>query len=99
MRILFPLFASAGLMMGWAPDWLPEYQLTADGTVIGEGRFYYAAPCVVDWDGDGVKDLILGQFMNGSIRFYRNHGTASEPEFTTFDDLQADGEIITLPYG
>lgn len=43
-----------------APDWLPEYQLTAGGSVIGEGRFYCAAPCVLDWDGDGMLDLIVG---------------------------------------
>ena len=99
MLNLLPIFALAGLLLGWTPTWLPEYQLTADGTVIGEGRFYYAAPCIAHWDGDGVKDLILGQFTDGSIRFYRNQGTNAAPEFTTFEYLYADGSIITLPYG
>jgi hypothetical protein len=97
MRIFLPLLALAGLLLGWTPTWLPEYQLTAAGTIIDVG--YYAAPCVVDWDGDGVKDLILGQFSNGSIRFYKNQGTNAAPEFTTFEYLYADGSIITLPYG
>ncbi len=59
----------------------------------------HANPCVVDWNGDGVKDLLLGEFTGGRIRFYSNDGGNSEPHFTTYTYLQADGAMIQLPYG
>jgi hypothetical protein len=60
---------------------------------------YYGAPAIADWDGDGVKDMILGQFSYGNIRFYKNVGTNASPLFTSYSMLQADGSNITLPYG
>ncbi len=59
----------------------------------------HADPCVVDWDGDGLKDLLLGEFTNGRIRFYPNSGTNNSPSFTTFSYLEADGNTIQLSYG
>ena len=56
-------------------------------------------PFVVDWDYDGVKDLIIGQFSGGKIRFYKNSGTNAEPVFTTYEFLKADGVDITMAYG
>jgi hypothetical protein len=56
-------------------------------------------PCVVDWDGDGMKDLLVGQFSGGKIRFYKNTGTNCYPVFTTYTYLKADGVDITLPSG
>jgi hypothetical protein len=59
----------------------------------------HADPCVVDWDGDGLKDLILGEFTYGRIRFYPNSGTNNNPYFTTFSYLESDGSIIQVAYG
>jgi len=87
----------AGLAMAWTPVWQPSYQLMCAGTFIDVG--YYAAPCVVDWDGDGLKDLVLGQFASGNIRFYKNEGTNSAPIFNSYTLINADGSPITLPYG
>ncbi|MBD3369026.1 hypothetical protein GF402_01530 [Candidatus Fermentibacteria bacterium] len=56
-------------------------------------------PYVADWDGDGVKDLIVGQFSQGKIRLYLNSGTNASPVFTTYSFLQADGSDITMSYG
>lgn len=60
---------------------------------------YYGAPYVYDWDGDGDKDLIVGQFVSGAIRLYYNIGTNNDPVFGNFSLLQADGGNISLPYG
>jgi len=60
---------------------------------------YFGSPCVVDWDGDGLKDLITGQFYYGNIRFYKNEGTNEAPVFNTFSYLQADGSSISMGYG
>jgi len=94
--ILLALLAS-GLAMAWTPNWQPSYELTCAGVIIDVG--YYAAPCVVDWDGDGLKDLVLGQFASGNIRFYKNEGTNSAPVFNSYTLINADGSPITLPYG
>lgn len=71
--------------------------IQASGVNIDVG--YYGSPCIADWDGDGLKDLILGQFDYGKIRFYPNSGTNSAPVFTAFSFLQAGGADISLPYG
>ena len=97
LKLLLPTILFVCLAMAWPPIWSTPYLLTAGGVTIDVG--YYAAPCVVDWDGDGVKDLVLGQFGNGNIRFYKNQGTNDNPVFTSFEYLHADGSIITLPYG
>lgn len=73
------------------------YYLQCAGSTIDVG--YYASPCVVDWDGDGLKDLITGQFSYGRIRFYKNEGTNENPIFNTFSYLQADGTLISMGYG
>ncbi len=60
--------------------------------VMGEGNGW-AAPAVFDWNGDGKKDLLIGEFASGMelandnnlgnfIRVYLNKGTDSAPEFT-----------------
>ena len=57
-----------------------------------------ANPFWGDWDGDGTNDLIVGQLLEGRVRFYRNQGTNTDPVFTTFTFLVADGAEITAPY-
>ncbi len=97
IRYLLALLVCAGLGLAWTPDWQSEYQLTCAGNIIDVG--YYAAPCVVDWDGDGIKDLVLGQFTSGNIRFYKNEGTNAAPVFNTYSMIQADGSPISVPSG
>ncbi len=59
----------------------------------------YSAPHVYDWDGDGAKDLLVGQLDLGKIRFYRNTGTNGNPLFNGFAYLRADATDISLPVG
>jgi len=59
----------------------------------------HAAPCVCDFDGDGVQDLLVGQFGNGLLWIYRNEGTNAEPKLAAgvkFKDGAKDG---TVPSG
>ena len=60
---------------------------------------YYGAPVMFDWDLDGAKDMVVGQFTSGYIRFYHNIGPDSAPEFNGFEYMQASGSQITLPSG
>jgi hypothetical protein len=86
---LLPVFAQTPFFYD------PEYLLTLGDTIdVG----YYSAPFASDWNGDGNKDLIVGQFANGHIRFYENIGTNNYPLFGSPEFLYADGSIISLPY-
>jgi len=44
----------------------------------------YSAPYVVDWDGDGKQDLVVGEgsYSANSVYLYRNIGSAASPEFS-----------------
>jgi hypothetical protein len=52
----------------------------------------HAAPYVVDFDGDGVRDLLVGQFGKGRCRIYRNRGTNTAPAFGEFTFFEAGGK-------
>ncbi len=55
----------------------------------------FAAPTLGDWDGDGRRDLLIGQ-KSGRMRVFRNLGTDERPEFSDpvwFDEIVADGRI------
>lgn len=47
----------------------------------------------MDWDEDGLQDLIVGEY-NGKIRYFRNIGTAGSPVLTFAGYLQANGADI-----
>jgi hypothetical protein len=49
-----------------------------DGVFIGKNSY----PCLVDIDGDGDMDAFIGE-NNGSINFYMNTGTTTNPVFTS----------------
>ena len=76
----------------------PVY-IEANGTPINVGYGGNASPFVIDWDGDGHQDLLLGQFNMGRVRFYTNTGTNYNPTFGDFVYLQADGIPISVSYG
>jgi len=45
-------------------------------------------PAALDLDGDGNKDLVLGEWYS-SVRFYHNTGPDSAPVFSTYVNLVA----------
>ncbi len=51
---------------------------------------YRATPCVVDWDGDGLDDLICGN-GDGWVYFFKNTGTAHAPAYVSGTRVQAGG--------
>lgn len=48
------------------------------------------SPYVVDWDGDGKKDLLVG-CERPKVLFYRNVGTDKNPELAKGKDLELKG--------
>ena len=60
---------------------------------------YHAAPEVVDWDNDGRKDLVVGQFVSGRIHLFLNTGTDAAPAFSGSSFIQSSGSPIQVSYG
>ena len=56
------------------------------------------APAVLDWNDDGLKDLIVAG-SSGIIGLYINSGTDEAPQFAAEEYLYADGELMVVPYG
>ncbi|MNK18762.1 FG-GAP repeat protein [compost metagenome] len=77
--------------------------LIADGKVIhvqpgyrediqgpGEARWGYTSPNVIDWDGDGLLDLVTGD-SRGKFMVYLNIGTKTNPKLDREHTLYIDG--------
>ena len=54
----------------------------------------WAAPCLADTDGDGKKDLLVGQFNKGKIRVFKGQGGG---RFAAGEWLKADGKVAEVP--
>ncbi|HNY26524.1 MAG TPA: VCBS repeat-containing protein [Candidatus Sumerlaeota bacterium] len=74
------------------------FRVEADGKPI-DGEIGHLVPCVTDWNNDGKKDLIVGQFGGGKIALYLNQGTDAAPVFSKPEYLKAGGAEISLPAG
>jgi hypothetical protein len=59
----------------------------------------YSTPTVADWNGDGKKDLIVGQYNYGNIWVFLNQGTDSSPVFNGGSKVLCNGAAITTSYG
>lgn len=70
-----------------------------DTNGVIEEEFGCFAPVSVDWNNDGKKDLIAGQFKEGLIRLYLNRGEDSNPIYKDYQYLKAGNNRITLQPG
>jgi hypothetical protein len=80
-----------------AKELAPPVRLEAGGKPI-DTAVGHAAPFVADFDGDGVRDLLVGQFGDGLLWIYRNAGTNAQPRLAAgvkFKDGKADGRVPT----
>ncbi len=72
--------------------------LEAAGKPI-DAEIGHLVPRACDWNNDGKKDLLVGQFASGAIRLYLNEGTDAAPVFGESSLLQAGGKPIRLDAG
>ena len=72
----------------------------------------HASPYVYDFNGDGKRDLLVGEFGSGTyrgettsksslanarLRVYLNKGSNASPRYDGFKYLQAGGENASVP--
>jgi len=85
------------------PKFLPATRVQAGGRDIqvqagyagslqglAESRWGYLSPNVVDWNGDGVLDILTGD-ITGNYMVYLNRGTTTEPRLEPAHPLYCDG--------
>ena len=80
-----------------AQQFEPPVRLHAAGEPI-DTAVGHAAPYTCDWDGDGVQDLLVGQFGEGILWIYHNEGTNEAPKFAVgkkFKEGSDDGRVPT----
>jgi hypothetical protein len=96
-RLALPLLlmadhAAAQLDLG------PEEHVLADGVeIVVPG---YSVPSFVHFDGDELKDLIVGEGSGtetARVRIYLNVGAPGQPVFSDFYYAQSEGEDLVVP--
>ncbi len=91
------------------PDYAVPQLLKADGKTIRiqagkngsiqgpcEAKWGYTVLSVADWDGDGLKDIILNSIW-GKIIWFRNTGTANSPKLAAAQPVKIDWPAGTIP--
>lgn len=86
----------SGLLQADLPE-LVDCGLLQDGgadLLVSQG----AIPASADWNNDGRKDLIVGQYLDGWIWLFLNQGTDLNPVFNGGTLIESNGVPITYPY-
>ena len=96
-----PIIGLACLWAGAVCAAIPELE---EGVYIQSGSGpltvkYYTAPSVIDWNNDGKKDLLVGQFDYGYVWLFLNQGTDAQPAFGTGQQVRVGSQPIKTSYG
>ena len=75
LTLFSTIIAGGAVAFGGPTEFHPPVRLKADGVPVHVEEPGWACPCWADMDGDGKKDLLVGQF-NGGKKFsvYKNLG-------------------------
>lgn len=98
--LIIGLLWGAEQSLGADPAFGPERFVQAGGVDIQVPG--YSVPSLADWNGDGLKDLIVGEgggTAPGKVRVYLNVGTQAQPQFRDFFYAQSEGADLTCVPG
>jgi hypothetical protein len=94
IELLSAFLVSGACAVSSAADFHPPVRLLAGNEPVRVESPGYAAPCWSDIDGDGKKELLVGQFSQGKIRVYKSLG---ENKFAAGQWLMAEGKVAEVP--
>ena len=73
-------------------------RLKAAGELI-DTEIGHAAPFLYDLDSDGDRDLLVGQFGQGKLKFYFNTGTDKKPVYGKPEWFKIGKDFGKIPSG
>ena len=78
----------------------PPFIVMGDGQPI-DVDVGHAAPILADCDGDGVRELLVGQFGSGLLRMYPDVSEVEggAPEFEDFFWVESNSQKLAVPSG
>jgi hypothetical protein len=90
--------ASGALSRAGSTEFDPPFRVESNGKPI-DMAMGNASPFVMDFDGDGVFDLLLGQRSDCKLRIFRNTGSNQQPKFGVSAFFKVGGVDASLPGG
>lgn len=94
LKNILTMVCVVGPVVAQVSQFEPPVRLEAGGEYVKTESPGYASPCWADVDGDGQKDLIVGQFAGGKMKVYRNLGKG---KLAKGEWLRAGDEIAEVP--
>ncbi|MDE0596062.1 MAG: VCBS repeat-containing protein [Roseibacillus sp.] len=94
MKTIVTFGIAWGLGAAGAVEFEKPVRLSGGGEVIKVERPGYAAPCLADLNGDGKKDLLVGQFNKGKIRVFLAEG---DGKFAKGEWLKTGDKVAEIP--
>jgi len=98
-RVLAFVTAVSAILVAVGSELEPPMNVQAGGKPIDVEGVGYAAPFYSDFDGDGIHDLLVGEFFQGRMRIYPNKGTNAEPKFDEYVFFQTSAGAGRVPTG
>lgn len=82
-----------------AEELRPPVPVMVGGRPLDVAQFGHAAPFVGDFDGDGIPDLLVGQYRDGALRVYLGKSPPTRRDFHEYTMFRAGAQTGRIPAG